>query len=96
LISTRGSAGGCVTGGGAAGGIATGGRERDTRSASAQSDAAVARCTIASDAWPRAASDSAPLNTLSPLAMSVGVAPASSARLIAASALARSERTSVS
>src|SRR2546422_99127 len=101
-MSGRGSTGAGVRTG-AAGGSATrrcwlsrAARARDWRSASAQSDAAVASWTIASGKRFWAASDSAPLNTVSPPARSAGVAPASIARLIALAARARSDRSKVS
>src|SRR3989441_3557705 len=101
-MSGRGSTGAAATAGAAGGSAARRGcvsratRARDWRSASAQKDAAVASWTIASGNRLWAASDSAPLNTVSPLARSVGVAPASIARLIAVSARARRERSTLS
>src|SRR5213593_1941488 len=101
-MSGRGSTGAGVRAGAAGGSAARRcwlsrtARPRDWRSASAQSDAAVASWTIASGTRFWAASDSAPLNTVSPLARSAAVAPASIARLIAAAARARSERSRLS
>src|SRR5881392_3255283 len=69
---------------------------RDWRSTSAQRDAAVASWTIASGNRLWAESNSAPLNTVSALANSAGVAPASIARFIALTARARSDRTTLS
>src|SRR5260221_4251811 len=101
-MSGRGSTGAGVTAGAAGGSAARRcwlsrtTRARDWRSAFAQGDAAVASWTIASGTRFWAASDSAALNTVSPLARSAGVAPASIARLIAAAARPRSERSRLS
>ena len=56
----------------------------------------MASCTIASETCPWAVSDSAPLKAVSPFAMSAGLAPASSARRIAATAVACSDLTRLS
>src|SRR5881628_3187321 len=101
-MSGRGSTGAGVTAGAAGGSaarracVSRDARARDWRSTSAQRDAAVASWTIASGNRLWAESDSAPLNTVSALANSAGVAPASIARFIALSARARSDRTTLS
>src|SRR2546427_9639904 len=101
-MSGRGSTGTGVAAGAAGGSaarracVSRAARARDWRSTSAQRDAAVASWTIASGNRLWAESDSAPLNTVSALANSAGVAPASIARFIALSARARSDRTTLS
>src|SRR5437762_10806235 len=101
-MSGRGSTGAGVAAGAAGGSaarracVSRAARARDWRSTSAQRDAAVASWTIASGNRLWAESNSAPLNTVSALANSAGVAPASIARFIALSARARSDRTTLS
>src|SRR2546429_8582551 len=101
-MSGRGSTGTGVAAGPAGGSaarracVSRAARARDWRSTSAQRDAAVASWTIASGNRLWAESNSAPLNTVSALANSAGVAPASIARFIALTARARRDRTTLS